>query len=176
MNVVVPMYVWINGALERIKEDSHHFVVPADLARIGFDSGDSLFVRGFTEQKLEAVRVGRSFTLKPKERRAQARSRTRGRRGSRRIGYKYEFRCVIHMLDTSQKSTAIVELVKQIVDPIAEAFGKDAQRRHWPDGWSALYTHAENREFFEIRRRYEQSKAEYKRFKAEVESGNKAHQ
>jgi hypothetical protein len=168
VNVIVPMYVWIDGNLERIKEDSHHFVVPAEVARIGFDSGDILFMRGFTEQKLEAVRVGRSFSLKPRERRSQARSRTRGRRGSRRIGYKYEFRCVIHMLDTSKKSAAIVVLAKQIVDPIAEAFGKDAQQRHWPDGWSALYTHAENRELLGIRQRFDQ-------FKAEAGSQNKVH-
>ncbi len=155
MKIIVPNYVWLNGLLERIQEEQSFVMVPADLPRIGPAESDSMSLRAISEQRLEAVRVGRSFTLKPKERRKQARSITHGRRGSRRIGHKYEFRCVIHMLDTGQKNAAIHELVKQLVDPIAEAFGKDPQRRYWPDGWSALYTHAENRELLEIRRRYE---------------------
>lgn len=170
------MYVWKNEKLELIQEDTSHFVIPAELSQTGFTTEDMLHSCGLTEQKLESVRIGRSFQLKPKERRKHARSCTLGRRGSRRIGYKYEFRCVIHMLDLSQKNAAVRELAEQLVDPIGFASKKDSQSRHWPDGWNALYTHAENREFLEIRRRYEQSKAEYKRFKAEVESGNKEHQ
>lgn len=144
MKIVVPIYVWLDGALERITIESHHFVVPDDLARIGFADDGGMFVRGFTEQRLEAVRVGRAFTLKPKERRKHARSRTRGRRGSRRIGYKYDFRCVINMLDIAQKNEAVRELAKQLADPIAEAGSNGPHRRYWPDGWSALYTHAED--------------------------------
>lgn len=167
MKQVVPIYVWLGNSLERITRESHHFAVPADLARVGFAEG-GMFVREIAKQELEAVRVGRSFELKPKERRKQARSRTRGRRGSRRIGYKYDFRCTIHMLDVAQKNAAIRELAKLLVDPIAEAFGKDPQCRHWPDGWSALYTHAESLETSEIWRRREQ-------FMAENKSRNEAH-
>lgn len=143
MKVVVPIYVWLNGALERITLDSPIFAPPPHLARIGFADDGGMFVRGLTEQRLYPVKVGRSFTLKPKERRKLARTRVRGRRGSMRIGYKYEFRCVINMLDITQKNEAVRELAKQIPDPIATAGLNGPHRRYWPDGWSALYTHAE---------------------------------